>query len=103
MCFTVNFAKLLRTPVFTEHLWAPASVIRTVQCGTLTIKKTSAKTLQIGLYSVFLNLPIKHVQENKRVKKKNGCKRKRTFPYTNFSSIAILKSKDVIFYVNFVS
>ena len=70
MCFTVNFAKLLRTPVFTEHLWAPASVIRTVQCGTLTIKKTSAKTLQIGLYSVFLNLPIKHVQENKKVKKK---------------------------------
>ena len=79
MCFTVNFAKLLRTPVFTEHLWAPASVIRTVQCGTLTIKKTSAKTLQIGLYSVFLNLPIKHVQENKRVKKKMVVKEKEHF------------------------
>ena len=79
MCFTVNFAKLLRTPVFTEHLWAPASVIRTVQCGTLTIKKTSAKTLQIGLYSVFLNLPIKHVQENKKVKKKMVVKEKEHF------------------------
>ena len=79
MCFTVNFTKLLRTPVFTEHLWAPASVIRTVQCGTLTIKKTSAKTLQIGLYSVFLNLPIKHVQENKKVKKKMVVKEKEHF------------------------
>ena len=79
MCFTVNFAKLLRTPVFTEHLWAPASVIRTVQCGTLTIKKTSAKTLQIGLYSVFLILPIKHVQENKKVKKKMVVKEKEHF------------------------
>ena len=31
--------------------------------------KTSAvKTLQIRLYSVFLNVPIKHVQENEKEK-----------------------------------
>ena len=42
---------------------ALASVIRTVECGILTIKKTSAKTIQITLYLVFLNMPIKHVQE----------------------------------------
>ena len=34
-----------------------------VEFGILVIKKTSAKTLQLGLYSVFLNVPIKHVQE----------------------------------------
>ena len=26
MCFPVNFAKFLRTPFLTEHLWATASV-----------------------------------------------------------------------------
>ena len=39
-----------------------ASVIGNVKCGILTIKKT-VKTLQVGLYSVFLNVPLKHVQE----------------------------------------
>ena len=42
--------------------------IRTVECGILTIKKTSVKTLQIGLYSVFLNVPIKHDQEKEKGK-----------------------------------
>ena len=41
------------------------------------------KTLEIGLYSVFLNVPIK---------KKFDCKRKRTLFYLNFSSIATANS-----------
>ena len=59
--------------------------------GILAIKKTSVKTLQIGLYSVLLNVPIKHVQEKK---KKFDCKRKRKFFYLNFSSIATLKKNN---------
>ena len=48
--------------------------------------------IQIILYSVFLNKPIKYVQE----KKENifDCKRKRTFFYLNFCSIATSKNKD---------
>ena len=53
---------------FTEHLWTTASVIRTAEDGILVIKKTSVKTLQILLYSVFLNMPIKHVQEKEKRK-----------------------------------
>ena len=34
-----------------------------MECEILGIEKTSVKTLQIGLHSVFLNVPIKHVQE----------------------------------------
>ena len=46
-----------------------ASVIRTVACGILAFKKVFVKTLQFGLYSViFLNLPIKHVQEKEKGK-----------------------------------
>ena len=33
------------------------------------LKKKIVKTLQIGLHSVFLNLPIKHLQEMKRKKR----------------------------------
>ena len=36
--------------------------IRTMECEILGIEKT-VKTLQIGLHLVFLNVPIKHVQE----------------------------------------
>ena len=43
--------------------------IRAVECGILAIKKKIVKTLQIGLHSVFLNLPIKHLQEMKRKKR----------------------------------
>ena len=50
--FLRSFAKFLRTS-FTEHLWTTASVVRIVECGILVIKKTSGKTLQIWLYSVF--------------------------------------------------
>ena len=39
-----------------------------MECGILAIKKTSVKTLQIGLYSVFSNFPIKHVQEKEKGK-----------------------------------
>ena len=37
-----------------------------VEFWRLKVKKTSVKTLEIGLYSVFLNLPIKHVQEKEK-------------------------------------
>ena len=40
--------------------------IRTVECGIQAIKITYLKTLQIGLYSVFLNVSIKHVQEKEK-------------------------------------
>ena len=53
---------------------------------------TSVKTLQIGLYSVFLNITIKHVQEKEK-EKKADCQRKRTFFYLNFSLIAALKKQ----------
>ena len=38
-----------------------------MECGILAIKKAYMKTLQIGLYSVFLNVSIKHVQEKKNL------------------------------------
>ena len=40
--------------------------IRTVEFGVLAIKKTSVRSLQIGLYSVFLSVPIKHVHEKEK-------------------------------------
>ena len=70
MCSS-EFFKIFKNIVFTEHLWTSASVIRTVECGILVIKKTSEKTLQIRIYSVFLNLPTRHVQKKKRKKKRN--------------------------------
>ena len=50
-----------------------ATVISPVECGILAIKKT-LKTLQIGLYSIFLNMSIKCIQEKEKdliLKKKN--------------------------------
>ena len=41
--------------------------IRTVEFEVLAIKKTSVKTLQIGLYLVFLNVSIKHVKEKENI------------------------------------
>ena len=35
----------------------------------VAIKKTCVKTLQLGLYSVFLNVLTKHVQEKKKKEK----------------------------------
>ena len=29
-CFPVNFAKFLRTPIFTKHIWATASVVNSI-------------------------------------------------------------------------
>ena len=40
---------------------------------------------------------------NKKKETKFDCKRKITFFYLDFSSIATLNNKDKIFYVNFVS
>ena len=66
--FSCEFFKIFKNTFFTEHLWMTASVFGTVECGILAIKKTSVKTLQIRLYSVFLNVPIKHVQEKEKEK-----------------------------------
>ena len=44
-----------------------ATVISPVECGILAIKKT-LKTLQIGLYSIFLNMSIKCIQEKEKEK-----------------------------------
>ena len=41
----------------------------TEECGIQAIIKTSVKTLQIGLYSFFLNVTIKHIQEKEKEKK----------------------------------
>ena len=65
--FPREFCENFKNTFFTEHLWTTATVIRTAEYGILVIKKTSVKTLQI-LYSVFLNVPIKHVQEKEKRK-----------------------------------
>ena len=39
----------------------------------MAIKKTSVKTLQIGLHSVFSNVPVKHIHEKEK-EKKIDCK-----------------------------
>ena len=66
--FPCEFCENFKNTFFTEHLWTTASEIRTAEYGILVIKKTSVKTLQILLYSVFLNVPIKYVQEKEKRK-----------------------------------
>ena len=83
--FSCEFCKIFKNTFFTEHLWTTASVIRTAEYGILVIKKTSVKTLQILLYSVFLNMPIKHVQEKEKRKEIWLQKKTKTFFYLNFS------------------
>ena len=63
-----------------------------MKCGILGIKKASVKTSQIGLHLVFLNVPIKHVQEKEK-EKKLIVKEKIKLFYLNFSSIATLKKQ----------
>ena len=58
-----------------------ATIISPVECGILAIKKT-LKTLQIGLYSIFLNITIKRIQE-----KRKRFDSKKTFFYLNFTSV----------------
>ena len=72
-----------------------------MECGILAIKKTSVKTLQIGLYPVFLNMPIKYVQERD---KKFDCKKKKNNILLSqlLFNCNIEKTKIMIFYVNFV-
>ena len=77
--FSCEFCENFKNTFFTEHLWTTASVIRTAEYGILVIKKTSVKTLQILLYSVFLNVPIKHplnTCKKKKKEKKFNCKKK---------------------------
>ena len=66
--FSCGFCYIFKNTFFAEHLWATASAIRTVEYRILATKKTSVKTLQIGLHSVFSNVPIKHVQEKEKGK-----------------------------------
>ena len=73
---------------FEEHLWTTTSVIKTADVESWRLKKLLLK-LTNRLYSAFLYVPIKHVME-----KKFDCKKRRTFFYINFSSIATLKNKD---------
>ena len=96
--FFCGFCEIFKNTFFTEHLWTAASVIRIVECGILAIKRTSVKTLQIGLCSVFLNMPLNMYKKKK--KEKIDCK-KRTFFYLNFSSITTLKNKDNDFLCQF--
>ena len=51
--FSCEFWEIFKSRFFAGHLWTTASVIRTVECGILVIKKTSVKTLQIRLCPVF--------------------------------------------------
>ena len=66
--FFREFCKKFKNTFSTKHLWMSASVIRTVECGILVIKKTSVKTLKIELYSLFLNMPIKHLKRKEKGK-----------------------------------
>ena len=82
-------------------LWG--KLIKTVWCGILAIKKFFVKTLEIGLYSVFFNLPIKYVQEKEK-EKEIHCKRKNILlPRFILFNCSIEKIKIMTFYVNFVS
>ena len=51
-CFSVNFVKFLRTPFFTEHLWATASEIRLNTSILYIFKKTTAVSSH-PFYKVF--------------------------------------------------
>ena len=82
--FSSELCEFFKNAFFTEYLWTTAFVIGTVECGILL--KDFLKTLQIGLYSAFLNT-------YKKRENKFDCKRKRTFFYFNYSSIATLKNK----------
>ena len=64
--FSCAFCKIFKNTFFTEQLWITASVIKTMECGILTIKEAFVKTVQTRLYSVFLNVPIKHVQKKEK-------------------------------------
>ena len=74
--------------------------IKTVECGILTIKETSVKTLQIRLYSVIFNLSIKNMYNKK--KKKFDWKKNSTPSSQLFFNCNIEKAKITIFYVNFL-
>ena len=79
-------------------LW-PKWII-TVECGILTIKETSVKTLQSGLYSVILNLSIKNMYNKKKKKfdwKKNNIPSSQLYFKCNIEI-----AKITIFYVNFL-
>ena len=66
--FFSEFCKKFKNTFSTKHLWISASVIRTVECGILVFKKNSVNTLKIELYSLFLNMPIKHLKRKEKEK-----------------------------------
>ena len=77
--FSCEFCYIFKNTFFAEHLWATASAIRNVECKILAIEKSSVKILQIGLHSVFSNVPIKHVQEKEKGKEIWLWKKKNIF------------------------
>ena len=74
-----------------------------MECGNLAIKKTSVKVLHIELYSVFLNMPIKQVQEKEKWKKNWLSKKKNIFFISASLQLQYWITKIMIFYVKFVS
>ena len=71
--FSCEFCEIFKRTFFTEHL---RTTITTVECEILKVKKTSVKTIQMGLYSVFLNVPMKYVQEKEKRKRNLIVKKK---------------------------
>ena len=71
--FSCEFCEIFKRTFFTEHL---QTTITTVECEILKVKKTSVKTIQMGLYSVFLNVPMKYVQEKEKRKRNLIVKKK---------------------------
>ena len=58
--------------------------IGTPECGILAIKKTSVKILQVELYSDFLSVSIKHVQEKEKGKESIVTEKEDSFFLTSF-------------------
>ena len=50
-CFTENFAKFLRTPFFTEHLWATASL-----CTASALRTRSAPCQVLTMFVYYLTI-----------------------------------------------
>ena len=74
--------------------------IGTPECGILAIKKTSVKTLQVELYSDFLSVSIKHVQEKEKRKELIVTEKEHFFFLTSFQ-LQHWKTSIMIFYFNF--
>ena len=79
-----------------------ATVISPVECGILAIKKT-LKTLQIGLYSIFLNMSIKCIQEKEKEKDLILKKKKILLSQLHFSATLKTIDNDFLYQLCFLS